>query len=390
VIPGIRANRAGKDEDPPLAARASMLTLKIVGAHTAAEGANVSHDGHTTLAAAKTDESELQVWRDSDGAVCAFGGSHGSEHWMHLPNLAVFQFGDGGHEVLALADPAAVLESIVDAYYRSVLPMALQALDTQVLHASAIRTCGGVVALCAVSGTGKSTLAFGLSRRGYAVWGDDAVAFKTSRSLVQAIPLPFAIRLRPAAASLFGVDPGAMAYPSPDAAAVAFPTPDPGAVAFSTPDPGAMAFPTRDRPAEADSRRSPLAALVVLERTPNRDAGVTVERLPAHSAFPAVLAHAYCFSLEDATRKRRMVEEYLRLTASVPTFRVRFAPGLERLDAVLDGIESVICRGDGSTITTPPAPEQMPPLPVHQAIASPAVRAVGPMDYATEAVCPQG
>jgi hypothetical protein len=254
----------------------------------------------------------IHVWRDHEGAVCAFGGSRDGGHWMRLPNVACFYFGDTGDEVRAFVDPKAAPESIVDAYHRSVLPMALQALDTEVLHASAVSTPFGVIALCAVSGTGKSTLAVGLSRRGYPVWGDDAVAFKTSPSLAEAIPLPFAIRLRPEAAALLGSHPEAPGSPAPDGGN------------------------------GEQRRRKPLAALCVLERMPTRQTPITVERLLPPSAFPAVLAHAYCFNLDDPARKRRMVEEYLQLTAIVPTFRIRFEPGLERLDAVLDGIESVL------------------------------------------------
>ena len=48
----------------------------------------------------------------------------------------------------------------------------------EALHASAVLSPQGVVAFCAGSGTGKSTIARGLSERGYQLCADDAVAVK--------------------------------------------------------------------------------------------------------------------------------------------------------------------------------------------------------------------
>src|SRR5919106_5320553 len=128
-------------------------------------------------------------------------------------------------------------DSILDAYYRSVLPMALQAQGAEVLHASAVLTPRGVLALCARSGTGKSTLAYGLSRRGYPLRADDAVAFENSGAQINVRPLPFSIRLRPDAAAFF------------DQAHV----------------PLSLAL-MPDSVTQVEERLTPLAALIVLER----------------------------------------------------------------------------------------------------------------------------
>ncbi len=66
-------------------------------------------------------------------------------------------------------------DSIEDTYRRGVLPLVLQLRGHEVLHASAVSTASGLLVLCGVSGTGKSTFAYGLSRRGYPLWADDAV-----------------------------------------------------------------------------------------------------------------------------------------------------------------------------------------------------------------------
>ena len=55
-----------------------------------------------------------------------------------------------------------------------------------------------------------------------------------------------------------------------------------------------------------------------------------------------MLAHAYCFSLQDIERKRLMMQHYLDLTVNVPVFEICFQAGLEKLPTILDSIEQVI------------------------------------------------
>jgi hypothetical protein len=53
----------------------------------------------------------------------------------------------------------------------------------------------------------------------------------------------------------------------------------------------------------------------------------------------ALLPHAYYFRLSDQARKAVMLDRYLRLASSVPTFDVRYRPGLGDIPTVLDEIE---------------------------------------------------
>ena len=86
-----------------------------------------------------------------------------------------------------------------------------------------------------------------------------------------------------------------------------------------------------------------LLALCVLSRDDGRD-GVAVERLGA-AAVPALLTHAYCFSLQQPVFKQRMLQHYLELAARVPVFALRFRPGLEHLSAVADAVEQAVDGG---------------------------------------------
>jgi hypothetical protein len=88
---------------------------------------------------------------------------------------------------------------------------------------------------------------------------------------------------------------------------------------------------------------APLAALCVLRQikaspyqTPR------MRRLPLNEAFPAVLQHAYCFTLRDLPRKRRMLQQYLDLINHVFAFELCFHTGLELLPATLDCLEQAL------------------------------------------------
>jgi hypothetical protein len=258
----------------------------------------------------------VKAWRDHDGTVCAYGHTVGGVHWMHLPEVGSFCFGEGVEGVMAIAQPPVREDLILDAYRRTVLPMALQALGQEVLHASAVLTPHGVVALCAVSGTGKSTTAFALSQRGLPLWADDAVVFETSGPEgVRAIPIPFGIRLRPDATSFFEQNPTAAYINS-----------------------------SLDDADQVEAQPTLLSALLVLTRTEGESDGalVRIRQLSSAQAFLEVLAHAYCFSLHDVEQKRNMMRHYLDLVDRVSIFEVRFKPGFKTLPIILANIAQLI------------------------------------------------
>lgn len=253
----------------------------------------------------------VEVWYERDGTVCALGHVEQGDRWFRLLGVASFRFGPSGG-VLAVADEGRDPEVVRDAYRRSVLPLVLQSRGLEVLHASAVRAPHGVVALCAVKETGKSTLAYALSRRGHPLWADDAVVVDTAAEPVAAHQLPFGIRLRPASAAFFARDVGAAAVPDDSTGA---------------------------QPGSNFADGVPLAALYVLVRDEAVVEGAEVRPLSAAAALTSVLAHAYCFSLQDVERKGQMMTQYLDLVSRVPVHEVRYGTGLDRVPAILDAIE---------------------------------------------------
>jgi len=258
---------------------------------------------------ATTSNPRVEIWRDTTGAVYAYGEVLGEDCWMHVPGLASFRFTRRDDEVAAAVASGVTEESVIDAYQRRVLPMAIQVRGLEILHASAVIAPGGVTALCGVSQTGKSTIAFGLSRRGYRLWGDDALAFKISNGDALAVSLPFELRLRPSAEKFYGGE----------------------AIGRSGAD---------QNPQGIESER--LAAICVLRRADDTEASVSVRRLSFPEAFPTVLAQGCWFTIQDEHDKRRVVDHYMDLAARTPIYDVTFKAGFENMPVLLDAIEQVL------------------------------------------------
>jgi hypothetical protein len=248
-----------------------------------------------------------EAWRDEEGSLFAHGYRSGSSHWLEVPGVGVFRFDLGGPSIVAVPEPGVPRESIVDSYRRLILPNALQALGHEVLHASGVLAPQGVVALCARRRTGKSTTAYGLGRRGYGLWADDAVALEIAGRSVLSPRLPFAMRLRPDTASFFESN--------------------------------------RETPGDSIDRpeSAPLAIVCALEQTSGPgNASVEIQQLAPREAFLALLENCYWFSMADPERKRAMMSRYLDVSALVPVVRLRFTAGLEKLDKILDLVEDVL------------------------------------------------
>jgi hypothetical protein len=256
----------------------------------------------------------VQEWREHDGTILAYGYTGGHYCWMHLPGLASYRFDRRNDEVLAISEPFAREWAVRDTFHRSIVPLVLQTRGGEVLHASGVLIRDEVAALCASAESGKSTIAYGLGRRVYEIWADDAIPFTVEDDVVRAFRLPFLIRLRPASADHFAVR--------------------------SRGD-GVTLVSVEDSPETCDSEPRPLAAIFLLERLsdPDFDEPVSVRALSPTAAFTAVLSHAYYFDVSNVDSKRSMMESYLGLVDKVPIFSLRYWTGLQYLDLVLDAVE---------------------------------------------------
>lgn len=254
-------------------------------------------------------EGEVETWAGNDGFE-AYGYTGAGYFWASFPRIGTFRFLEDDSSVVAVPEPGASPALVRDAYHRNVLPLVLHLRGYEALHASAVGTpCSGLLALCGVSGTGKSTFAHALSGRGHAVWADDAVVLDLRGEETIVLRVPFRLRL------------------------------DEAAAAFLT-DP-----PTVDDSADETST-APLRALAVLVPSESHDdLDVDISRLRPADAFTALLPHAYYFRLSEPRRNALMTDRYLRLAASIPVFEIRYRRGLDRLASVLDAVEERILAG---------------------------------------------
>jgi hypothetical protein len=249
-------------------------------------------------------EGAVRSWALNSGDAC-YGYEAGGYSWIHLPEVATFRFSASGSSVETFFEHGLTFAKIRDTYERSVLPLIVQAMGVQVLHASGVLGDSGLMVLAGVSASGKSTISYALGQRGFPLWADDAVAFFVDGDTVRSSRLPFSPRLRPAAAESLGTAPPAMPV-------------------------GATQAP----PIEA----------VVLLRQDHEFVGVSLDRLRPTDAFPALLPQAYCFSVESTAGNRELVDEYLRLVELVPVWSIRFRPDLGNLPKILEKLEALIAE----------------------------------------------
>jgi hypothetical protein len=64
-----------------------------------------------------------------------------------------------------------------------------------------------------------------------------------------------------------------------------------------------------------------------------------VTRCSIVDALQYLMQNAYCFSLNDKTEKKTLLNHYLDLVKNVPVYRVLLTPGLDNLEKKLDQIE---------------------------------------------------
>ena len=148
--------------------------------------------------------TRVQTWRDLSDVVCAYG-SAGPDGWsMELPRLGTFRLDLASPDTIRVfAAPGASRERLDDLYRRTVVPLFMQAVGYETLHASAVTGSSGVLAFCGERGAGKSTIAYALARRGFAQYADDTLVLDVGDAAVTTQPLPFTPRLRPASAAFF-------------------------------------------------------------------------------------------------------------------------------------------------------------------------------------------
>lgn len=256
-------------------------------------------------------DPSVAVWRDRRGEAAAYGLTAGAWRWLVVVGVGAYRFRSEPRdlyrvEVEVVPEEGVAAEVLDDYFLRTVMPVAVQPHGLEAVHASAVAFDGfGAALFCADSNSGKSTLAYVLGQRGARHLADDFVLHDPTTA--RALPVPFVPRLRRPSAERFG---------APRRSEVAATS-----VGWS----------------RRLDERLPLGAIFLLNRGADR---IHIEPAPSSYALGRLLNEAFVDAISDRARKRSLVEAYLRLTASVPVFRLSYPDGLGDLPAVCERIES--------------------------------------------------
>jgi hypothetical protein len=274
----------------------------------------IAEDTAVSVPPADLDASQIETVCDENGVVWALVWERGTTRFVHLPDIGTFALAPQAAEVVATVRPDTPHDSVVETYERFIAPIIRLVSGDEVLHASAVLTPSGVVAFCGDPDAGKSTLAYGLSLSGFEHWADDAVAVELSDSRPRAIRLRTAPNLSQPSTAFFDT------IPTPRATTVT---------------------------AAAESF-APLEAVLVLRRTEDSELerATRISRLRGGRAFDAIVQHAFRLRLHrEEERRRRLVKNYMALTASTPVYILELSWGFGRLPAVLDELAEWLSHG---------------------------------------------
>lgn len=258
-----------------------------------------------------------------DGWTAVQTWSADADDWLHIdrgPDGYRLRFtgltcrvSPSGVAIVYDPDPGVPAELIVHLLLHQVLPLAVSRAGRFVVHACAIATPHGVVALVGDSGAGKSTLAAACCARGASLVADDALVIDVT-------------------------DDGVIAWPTADGLRLW----DDMAVAVGGDVQSGPAAGKRRLPVTLARGRAPLTQLVLVGDT--HDSGVVLARVPPPAARVALLPHLFRLDVEDAGESRRLLDEVDRLARRVPVQHLAFPDGVDHLGPAAAAVLALLER----------------------------------------------
>lgn len=256
---------------------------------------------------------DVYPWLDQAGTAYAWSHSKGSTHWIYWNQIARFDFENNSPHVTVHALPSAGHELVNEIYLEHILPLVLTTRGFEVIHASAIRSPGGVLAFAAFTGTGKSSTAYALHSRGFPLWADDAVVFQIEHGEVFSTPIPFNIRLFPDMLSSIE-----------------------NSLFTGQAQKNINSFRFQER--------LPLVGVYLLERkeTWNEPQPIQATRLSLEAAFTHLLPHAYAFEQNNPVRTQSLAASYLALASRIPVYQLSYSSNRDALPGFITALEGLI------------------------------------------------
>jgi hypothetical protein len=121
----------------------------------------------------------------SNGDELALYGKIEGGYLLRYLGLADFIVDRSGHELRCIrVEPGTLPQTLRHLLLDQVLPLVLNLLGRDVLHATAVETPGGVCAFIGPAGAGKSTLAASFAAAGYTTFCDDCLVLRRNGGIV--------------------------------------------------------------------------------------------------------------------------------------------------------------------------------------------------------------
>ena len=271
------------------------------------------------LPEARVERADVTVERGSVPRPRPDQRPDGDGCWAATPDQALYYWPEagafaveGGSRIVVDPDDGVLDDSVRFSVEGPLLATALHQRGGLVLHASAVTWGDGAIAVAAHSGTGKSTTAGALVRRGAAPLTDDLVALDVAGTPTVS-PGGVGLKLWPASAQALGHDIDAM------------------------PTVGETGVKRRWLLAP-DLAPRPLHHLIVLT---SGDA-VSVERLPPSLAVLEVMGRSYCSEMLRLQDGARNLADVSTLVRAVPVWLATRGPDLDSLDSLVDALEAAL------------------------------------------------
>jgi hypothetical protein len=254
-----------------------------------------------------------------DGDLCQITPT---ECLLDIPGTARYYVRNGNEVRLQLA-PDAPAADVSTYLLGSVFGVLCHQNGMLPLHASAIECAGAVTAFLGDSGAGKSTLAASLQRRGHRIVADDICLIDpdSDSEPLQVVPVAGWLKLWSEALQHLGE------------------TPVEQNRVFSTDDKFRIFLP----PPLANSTLSPLrlARVVFLARSPDLRSPPSLELLPVLHAIAGLMEMTYAGYVPSlGGQKSRLFQRCAGVLRHAQAFRLTLPWGLDRIDSVLDLLET--------------------------------------------------
>ena len=244
-------------------------------------------------------------WIDAAGKPFVWFYHREGGYQIRIRRMADFLVSPNADEIRCYPRQKIPAETIRQLFLEVVLPAALSRRGRLSLHASAVATPGGVIGFLGGGGQGKSTLAVGLSRRGFPLVCDDSMVLKQERDRTVVVPELAGVRLWPdSVAALF------------EEAGHDFPVTHTEKRRFSREEPAAEPM--------------PLVRLYMLESSP-ADRDIKIEKLSPDDALVELIKCSHMLDVTDKELIRMKFDELTVISNQIPFFRIEFPHDYSRL-----------------------------------------------------------